>query len=128
MVTGLKIAKGAHIKYSTSQIMTVKGNIGVDVAALGTTFGPKGHWTRTDDDTTESSRESEFVFAFCVKRSRFGRRVKLKEYTEGAFMTVGGKKDDDECVLVEEVDGADLETAELALDETGNEDVYCVGA
>lgn len=128
MVTGLKIVKGAQIKYSTSQTTTVKGNIGIDIPSLGTTFGPKGHWTRTDDDTTESNRESEFVFAFCVKRLRFGRRVKLKEYNEGAFMTVGGNKDDDECVLVEEVDGAELETAELAVDETGNGNVYCVQA
>ncbi|KAJ4004059.1 hypothetical protein NW766_011915 [Fusarium irregulare] len=128
MVTGLKIVKGSRIKYSTLQTTTVKGNIGVDVPAMGITFGPKGHWTRTDDDTTESNRQSEFVFAFCVKRLRFGRRVKLKEYTKGAFMTVGGKKDDDECVLIEDVDGADLETAELALDETGNGDVYCVRA
>jgi hypothetical protein len=128
IVTGLKIVKGAQIKYSTSQTTTVKGNLGVDVAALGTTFGPKGHWTRKNDGTTESNRESEFVFAFSVKRLKFGRRVKLKEYTEGAFMTVGGKKDDDECVLVEEVDGADLETAELCLDETENTDVYCVQA
>ncbi|RFN43277.1 hypothetical protein FIE12Z_12467 [Fusarium flagelliforme] len=128
MVTGVKIVKGANIKYSTSQITTVKGNIGVDVAALGTTFGPKGHWTRNNDDTTESNRESEFVFAFCVKRLRFGRKVKLQEYSKDAFMTVGGKKDDDESVLVEEVDGADIKSAELSVDETGNGDVYCVHA
>ncbi|KAI1052334.1 hypothetical protein LB507_007579 [Fusarium sp. FIESC RH6] len=128
MVTGLKIVKGAQIKYSTSQTTTAKGNIGVDVPALGTTFGPKGHWTSNEDETTESSRESEFVFAYCVKRLRFGRRLKLQEYITGAFMTVGGKQDNDECVLVEEVDGADIKTAELVLDETESRNVYCVRA
>ncbi|KAM0189340.1 hypothetical protein ACHAPI_010106 [Fusarium lateritium] len=128
VVTGLKIVKGANIKYSASKTTTVKGNIGIDVAALGTTFGPKGHWTSTDNETVESSRESEFVFAFHVKRLKFGRRLKLQEYTKGAFMTVGGKMDDDECVLIEDVDGTDIKTAELALDETENRDVYCVPA
>ncbi|KAH7188140.1 uncharacterized protein B0J16DRAFT_336491 [Fusarium flagelliforme] len=128
MVTGIKIVKGAKIKYTTSKSTTAKGNIGVDVPALGITFGPKGHWTSSNDETTESNRESEFVFAFCVKRLRFGRRLKLQEYTTGAFMTIGGKKDDDECVLVEEVDGANIKTAELAIDETESRDVYCVRA
>jgi hypothetical protein len=128
MVTGMKIVKGAKIKYSTSKSTTAKGNIGVDVPALGTTFGPKGHWTSNNNETTESNRESEFVFAFCVKRLRFGRRLKLQEYTTGAFMTVGGKQDDDECVLVEEVNGADIKAAELATDETESRDVYCVRA
>ncbi|KEY70790.1 hypothetical protein S7711_03285 [Stachybotrys chartarum IBT 7711] len=128
LVTGVKLVKGAKIKYSTSKSTTVQGNLGIDVTALGTTFGPKGYWTSTNDDATESNRESEFVFAFRVKRLKFGRRLKLEEYNKGAFMTVGGKKDDDECVLVEDVDGADIKTAEAVLDVTENGKVYCVPA
>ncbi|PVH92329.1 hypothetical protein DM02DRAFT_620011 [Periconia macrospinosa] len=128
IVTGMKLVKGANIKYSTSQSTTVKGNLGIDVTALGTTFGPKGHWTSTNDDATESNRESEFVFAFRVKRLKIGRRLKLEEYNKGAFMTVGGKKDDDECVLVEDIDGADIKTAEVVPDVTENGNVYCVPA
>ncbi|KAI2484611.1 hypothetical protein Ptr902_03551 [Pyrenophora tritici-repentis] len=128
LITGLKLVKGAKIKYSTSRSTTVEGNLGIDVSALGTTFGPKGHWTSTNDNTTESNRESEFVFAFRVKRLKFGRRLKLKEYNKGAFMAVGGKKDDDECVLVEDVNGADIKTAETVLDMTENSSVYCVPA
>lgn len=128
MVTGMKLVKGANIRYSTSQSTTVNGNLGIDVTALGTTFGPKGHWTSTNDDATESNRESEFVFAFRVKRLRFGRRLKLEEYNKGAFMNIGGKKDDDECVLVEDVDGAEIQTAEAILDVTENGSVYCVPA
>ncbi|KAK5442632.1 hypothetical protein LTS15_011056 [Exophiala xenobiotica] len=128
VVTGMKLVKGAKIKYSTSQSTTVKGNLGIDVTALGTTFGPKGHWTRTNDDATESNRESEFVFAFRVKRLKFGRRLKLEEYNKGAFMSVGGKKDDYDCVLVEDVDGADIKTAEAVPDVTENGNVYCVPA
>ncbi|KAK5203542.1 hypothetical protein LTR41_010787, partial [Exophiala xenobiotica] len=41
VVTGMKLVKGAKIKYSTSQSTTAKGNLGIDVTALGTTFGPK---------------------------------------------------------------------------------------
>ncbi|KAK5202287.1 hypothetical protein LTR41_011964, partial [Exophiala xenobiotica] len=41
VVTGMKLVEGAKIKYSTSQSTTVKGNLGIDVTALGTTFGPK---------------------------------------------------------------------------------------
>jgi hypothetical protein len=55
------------------------------MTALGTTFGPKGHWTSTTDDATESKRESEFVFAFRLKKLKFGRRLKLEEYNKGAF-------------------------------------------
>jgi hypothetical protein len=126
IVTGMKLVKGANIKYSTSQSTTVKGNLGIDVTALGTTFGPKGHWTSTNDDATETNRESEFVFAFRVKRLKFGRRLKLEEYNKGAFMTVGGKTDDDECVLVEDVDGAEFMSAEALVDMTENGNVYCV--
>lgn len=43
-------------------------------------------------------------------------------------MTVGGKRDDDECVLFEDVDGADLNTAEAVTDVTENGTVYCVPA
>ncbi|RSM05308.1 hypothetical protein CEP52_006336 [Fusarium oligoseptatum] len=128
LVTGMKLVKGAKIKYSTLQSTTVKGNLGIDVAALGTTFGPKGHWTRADEDEVESTREAEFVFAFCVKRLKFGRRVKLEEYSKGAFMAVGAKADEDECVLAEDVDGAGIETAEAVPDDTENGNVYCVPA
>jgi hypothetical protein len=128
IVTGMKLVKGARIKYSTSQSTTVKGNLGIDVTALGTTFGPKGHWSRANDDAIESNRESEFVFAFRVKRLKFGRRLKLEEHNKGAFMTVGGKNDDDECVLVEDLVGADIKTAEAIPDVTENGNVYCVPA
>ncbi|KAI9037198.1 uncharacterized protein KD926_000772 [Aspergillus affinis] len=87
VVTGMKLVKGAKIKYSTSQSTMVKGNLGIDINALGTIFRPKGHWTSTNDDATESNRESEFVFVFRVKRLKFGRKLKLKEYNKGAFMT-----------------------------------------
>lgn len=128
VVTGMKLVKGARIEYSSSQSTTVKGKLGIAVNALGAPFGPKGHWTSTNDDATESNRESEFVFAFRVKRLKFGRRLKLEEYNKGAFMAVGGKKDDDECVLVEDVDGADIKTAEAVPDVTENGNVYCVPA
>lgn len=128
IVTGIKLVKGAKIKYSTLQSSTVKGNLGIDVTTLGMTIGPKGHWSDTNDDTTESNRESEFVFAFRVKRLKFGRRLKLEEYNKGAFMTVGGKNNDDECVLVEDVDGSSIKTAEAVFDVTEHGIVYCVHA
>ncbi|PLB51604.1 hypothetical protein P170DRAFT_433514 [Aspergillus steynii IBT 23096] len=128
VVTGMKLVKGAKIKYSTSQSTTVRGNLGIDVNTLGTIFGPRGQWTSANDDATESNRQSEFVFAFRVKRLRFGRRLKLEEFNKGAFMTVGATKDDEDCVLVEDVDGADIRTAEAVPDVTDNGNVYCVPA
>ncbi|KAL2205460.1 hypothetical protein CC79DRAFT_1350172 [Sarocladium strictum] len=128
LVTGMKLVKGAKIKYATSQSTAVKGNLGIDVTALGTTFGPKGHWKRADKDAVESNREDEFVFAFRVKKLKFGRRVKLEEYSKGAFMNIGGKEDEDECVLVEDVDGADMKKAAAVSDATENGNVYCVPA
>ena len=110
IITGMKLVKGAQIKYLTSQSTTVKGNIGIDVTALGTIVGPKGHWTRTDNNATQSNRESEFIFAFRVKKLKFRRRLKLEEYNKGAFMTMGGNQDDDECILFKDVDGANINT------------------
>ena len=100
--------------------------VGVGMTAVGTSLGARGYWTSVDEDVTESYRESEFVFAFRVKRLKFGRRLKLEDYTKGAFMAVGGEKADDECVLVEDVDGADIQTAEAVPDVTENGNVYCV--
>jgi hypothetical protein len=80
LVTGMKLVKGAKITYSTSQSTTVSGNVGVDVAPLGMTVGPKGHWTSTNDDAMETSRESEFVFAFRAK-ARSWLLVEEKETT-----------------------------------------------
>lgn len=128
VVTGIKLVKGAKIKYSTSESTTVHANFGIDVTSLGTTIGPKGHWNSMNDDVTEFNRESEFVFAFRVKRLKFGRRLKLGEYNKGAFMTFRGKKDDDECVSVEDVNGADIGTAEAVPDVTENGNVYCIPA
>lgn len=128
LVTGMKLVKGARIRYSNSQSTTVTGNIGIDVTALGTTFGPKGRWISTNDDETEFNRESEFVFAFRVKRLKFGRRLKAEDYNKGAFLTNDGEQENDNSVLVEDVDGSDIETAKAIPDVTENGSVYCVPA
>ncbi|EGP87507.1 unnamed protein product [Zymoseptoria tritici ST99CH_1A5] len=129
LVTGLKLVKGAQINYSTTQSTSVKANVGIDVPALGMAFGPKGHWTSTNEDATQSTRDSEFVFAFRVKRLRFGRRFKLQEYHKGAFMSLGGgQKEDDECVLIDDVSGAEIKTARTVTDATEDGSVYCVPA
>ncbi|TRX92234.1 hypothetical protein FHL15_006849 [Xylaria flabelliformis] len=128
LVTGMKLVKGARIKYSTSRNTEVTGNIGINMDALGTTFGPKGHWVSTGNDCTEFNRESEFVFAFRVKRLKFGRKLKLEEYNKGAFLAIGGKQEDGDAVLVEDVDGSDIETAKIVSDATENSIVCCVPA
>ncbi|KAF3070178.1 hypothetical protein CFAM422_006866 [Trichoderma lentiforme] len=128
LVTGMKLVKGARIKYSTSQSTKVSGNIGIDVPALATTFGPKGRWNSTNDDETEINRESEFVFAFRVKRLKFGRKLAVEEYNKGAFLAIGDEKDDGISVLVEDVDGSDIKTAIAVPDVAENGIVYCVPA
>ena len=128
LLTGLKLAKGARIKYSTSKSTAVIGNIGINVAPLSMTFGPKGHWSSTNDDETVFIRESEFVFAFHVKRLRFGRKLKVEEYNKGAFLANCKDKHDDESVLVEDVDGSNIKTARVVYDIAETSNVYCVPA
>ncbi|PHH77790.1 hypothetical protein CDD82_3357 [Ophiocordyceps australis] len=128
LVTGMKLVKGARIRYTSSQSTTVTANIGVNVPPLGMTFGPKGRWISTNDDETEFNRESEFVFAFRVKRIKVGKSLKVEEYNKGAFLAVDGENKDDESVLVEDVYGPDIKTAKAVPDVTENGSVYCVSA
>ncbi|KAI2632316.1 hypothetical protein GGR54DRAFT_29312 [Hypoxylon sp. NC1633] len=130
LVTGMKLVRGAKIEYSTSATTAVAGNLGVDVPPLGLTFGPKGYWTRTNGDETTFDRNSEFVFAFRVKRLRFGRKVKTEEYNKGAFLSVGkdGDGGDSEAVLVDDIDGSAIENARLVPDVAEDGDIYCVPA
>ncbi|KAL7954356.1 hypothetical protein V8C34DRAFT_294618 [Trichoderma compactum] len=128
LVTGMKLVKGARIKYSTSQSTKVSGNIGIDVRALATTFGPKGRWDSTNDDETEINRESEFVFAFRVKRLKFGRKLAVEEYNKGAFLAIGDEKEEGVSVLAEDVDGSDIKNAIAVPDAAENGIVYCVPA
>ncbi|KAI0891910.1 hypothetical protein F4806DRAFT_481114 [Annulohypoxylon nitens] len=128
LVTGMKLVKGARIKYSTSKNTTAAGNFGIDIPASGLTVGPKGHWISMNDDETELNRESEFVFAFRVKRLKFGRRLKVEDYHKGAFLAVGREQEDDESVSIEEVDGSHIKTAKVVPDMIENGSVYCVPA
>jgi hypothetical protein len=128
LVTGMKLVKGAKIKHSTSNSKGVTGNIGIDVAPIGMAFGPKGYWSRTNEDEMEFNRDSEFVFAFRVKRLRFGRKLKDEEYNKGAFLAVGKDENNDEAVLVEDVNGSDIENARLVPDGTENGGIYYIPA
>lgn len=128
LVTGMKVVKGARMKYSNSQNTTMTGSIGIGSTDLGVTIGPKGHWTCTDDNETESSQESEFVFAFRVKRLQvvMRRLVGVKDHNKGAFLRTGGGQGDDMSIVVEDVDGSAIETATAVFDATENDFVYCV--
>lgn len=128
LVTGIKVVQGARIKYSTSQSTKVAGNIGIDVTALGTTVGPKGHWDSVNEDTTEFNRDSEFVFAFRVKKLKIGRRVNTEDYNKGAFLADGGQKENDLSVTVEDLDGSEFSSAKTVQDVTENGRVYCIPA
>ncbi|KAK0507855.1 hypothetical protein JMJ35_009744 [Cladonia borealis] len=128
LVVGMKLVKGAKIRYSTLGSRAVIGNIGMDVAPLGMTFGPKGYWTRTKGAETELNQDSEFVFAFRVKRLRFGRKVKTEEYNKGAFLAIGKEKTNEEAVLVDDMDGSDIKHARLVPEVAENGNVYCIAA
>ncbi|KAF1737859.1 hypothetical protein CRV24_003487 [Beauveria bassiana] len=130
LVTGMKLVKGAMMKYSTSKNTTATGNLGFSIPAFGMTVGPKGHWSCAVSDETESNRESEFVFAIRLKRLKFGRNVKMEEYTQGAFLAVGDEEEESKdaslSVLVEDVDGSHIKTAKAVSDVTEDGMVYCV--
>jgi hypothetical protein len=130
LVTGMKLVKGAMIKYLNSKKTTTTANIGVNIPTFGTTVGPKGHWSCALSDETEFNRESEFVFAFRVKRLKFGRNIKMEEYNKGAFLAVGDAEEEGNdaslSVSVEDVDGSDIKTAKVVSDATEHGMVYCV--
>ncbi len=130
LVTGMKLVNGARIKYSSSGSTAFTANLGVDVPALGFTAGPKGRWTSADDDETEFSRESEFIFAFRVKRLRIGRKISTEDYSKGAFLANAGdtKNDASEPILADDIDGSAFENAYFVSDATEDDDVYCVPA
>lgn len=135
MVTGLKVVRGARVRYSAGRSTNVAVNAAVDVAPpFGVGVGPRGHWRVVEDEETGFDRDDEFVFAFRVKRLRFARKkVKAEDYSKGAFLAVGGgggdgeEKDGDEPVLVDDVDGSEIENAVLVHDaDAGGGEVYCV--
>ena len=128
LLTGMKLVRGANIKYATSGSTEIKANIGIDAAPIATTLGPKGHWTKMHDDETEFSRDSEFVFAFRVKKLRFGRKVRTEEYSKGAFLATRSAESNEEgeSVLVDDVDGSTVEHARLVPDEGEDSNAYCI--
>ena len=131
LVTGMKIVKGANMKYSTSATSGVAANVGIVSSALGgMSVGPKGHWTNTTEDENEFKRGSEFVFAFRVKRLRFNKKVEAEDYNKGAFLSINDGKDNDgtQHVLIDDQDGSDIQTANLVSDVTEDGPVYCVAA
>lgn len=126
IVTGMKLVKGAKIKHSITEGTNITGNAGISIAPLGMTFGPKGHWSSANDDETEFSRASEFVFAFRVKRLKIGRKVKAEQYNKGAFLAIAKDEAKDVPVWIEELDGSEFKTAEIVQDMAENGNVYCV--
>lgn len=136
LVTGLKIVKGARMRFVVGARKAVSADVGVEgVVGPGVSLGSKGRWVRVRDEETAFDREAEFVFAFRVKRLRFGRRLKVDEYSKGAFLAVGGERGeeeeedgDDGGVLVEDVDGSEIRTAQVVPDVAENGNVYCVPA
>ncbi|KAH8717931.1 hypothetical protein HC256_002607 [Beauveria bassiana] len=118
------------LSFEPTSHTAITANLGVDVPQLGFTVGPKGRWSSTDDDETEFSRESEFIFAFRVKRLRIGRKISTEEYSKGAFLANGDERKDVhlEPVLVDDVDGSTLEKANVVSDATEDGHVYCVPA
>lgn len=131
LVTGMKIVKGANIRYSTSATGGIAVNMGIASNAFGgMSVGPKGHWTSTTKDENEFKRGSEFVFAFRVKRLRFKKKVEAEDYNKGAFLSINDGKDNDRTqhALVDDQDGSDIENANLVSDVTEDGPVYCVAA
>lgn len=129
LITGMKIVKGATVKYSNSGTLGVTGIFGIDVPEFDISVGPKGRWTTpTYDDFTESNPTSDFVFAFRVKRIRITRKVKIEDYNKGAFMTTEKEEDGDEIesISVDDVDGSSFENATVVHDAAEDDDVYCV--
>ncbi|PON27915.1 hypothetical protein TGAM01_v203052 [Trichoderma gamsii] len=129
LITGMKLVKGANVKYSSSGTLGVTGRFGIDVPQYDISVGPRGRWTApTYGDGMESNPTSDFVFAFRVKRIRITRKVKTENYTKGAFMAAGKEEDGDEIesISVDDVDGSGFENVTVVHDAAEDDDVYCV--
>lgn len=126
LVTGIKLAKGAKVNYSTSVTTTIRKR--TDTSALtpiyGLSFGPWGHFFKKTEDETKFKRESEFVFAFRVKRLRFryGRYVKIEEFTKGALLESAEDENGGEVESVSIDDADDSNTgSDSDVDDIGND-------
>lgn len=123
LVTGMKLAKGAHVKYSISVNTVIRTRIRTSTGLLvpELNYGLKYSYAKSYNDDAEYKVHSEFIFAFRVKRLRFryGRDVTIEEFTRGALLesAKGESGSEMESALVNDADGDDVES------DTDDEDV-----
>lgn len=137
LVTGMKIAKDAKVKYSISTNTTIKEHIRTTtgLSLPESSFGAKGSYVADCDDETQFKRESEFIFAFRVKKLTFkhGRDVKMEDFTKGACLESAEGENGSEIasILLDDADSssvgnvsdeADVEADADVDDDTNNAD------
>lgn len=114
LVTGMKLAKNAKVKYSIFTNTTIKTRIhtSTGLSLPESIYGAKGSFTRDYEDEIKFRREAEFIFAFQVKKLRFrhGQDVKIEEYTKGACLesAEGEGGSEIESVLVDDAEGSNV--------------------
>lgn len=114
LVTGMKIAKDANVKYSisvkTATRAVIRTSTGVPLPDSG--YGPRGIYIRDHDEETEFKRDFEFIFAFRVKRLRFrhGRDLQIEDFTKGACLESAQGENGSEIasVLLNDTDGSSV--------------------
>ncbi|SMR52952.1 unnamed protein product [Zymoseptoria tritici ST99CH_1E4] len=96
MITGLKIARGASMRSSSSRSINASG--GVDLPMEGARVGPSGKLTHRRAEHGSFEDSSDFVLAFRIQRVRFRVKDGVPEIRDRATYVKGAKMlgDDDE--------------------------------
>ncbi|KAM5446078.1 hypothetical protein MaudCBS49596_006888 [Microsporum audouinii] len=134
IVTGLKLASGAAIRYVSQHGPGIAAQVGVDGSAAGVpiSVGPTGHWARERTQETSFYRGDEFIFAYRLHKISFFLRPDpaTNLYIKGAFLDAeqSGISETQDVVqpMLEDIDGASLPGSALVSASINGPLVYVV--
>ncbi|EEQ31849.1 hypothetical protein McanMca71_007798 [Microsporum canis] len=134
IVTGLKLASGAAIRYVSQHGPGIAAQVGVDGSAAGVpiSVGPTGHWARERTQETSFYRGDEFIFAYRLHKISFFLQPDpaTNLYIKGAFLDAeqSGISETQDIVqfMLEDIDGASLPGSALVSASINGPLVYVV--
>lgn len=115
MITGVKIARGAHVTSKTTKAHQEMLKVGVDMTALTAvpvSGGPKMETSRTNERQVKFDGSSDYVFAYRVSKIRLRKDGKVKaqeDFNKGALFGV----DEGDSGRVEDLAAGDWDVEEL---------------
>ena len=92
MITGVKIARGAHVEQARSEGAGTHLKVGVDgaTAVYPVAAGPEVTISSSNSETTSSKGSSDFVFAYRLREIYYSKgKVRHREHNKGALQDLG---------------------------------------